>query len=165
MIDQHRAHVRILYEQYLQQMQNRQGVSQQLLFPDVIELTPEEQVCMGQLLANLQFVGFDLMDLGGSSYAVNGIPSGIETSDPVGLLHDLLGRVMEKGSRPEDEIGETIALALAKSAAIPSGKVLPAEEMDHLLASLFSCAESNITPDGRTIISMLTNEELDRRFK
>ena len=164
-IDQHRAHVRILFDQYLSNIRQQQGVSQQVLFPEIVEFTAAEAAVLPSLLEDLRFVGFDLSNLGNDNYAINGLPAGIENLDPVNLVKDIVDRAIETGCAVHEKICEAIALSLAKAAAIRPGKSLSSEEMDHLIASLFSCPDSNLTPDGKTIISMLTDEELERRFK
>lgn len=164
-IDQHRAHVRILFDQYLSNIRQQQGVSQQVLFPEIVEFTAAEAAVVPSLLEDLRFVGFDLSNLGNDNYAINGLPAGIENLDPVNLVKDIVDRAIETGCEVREKICETIALSLAKAAAIHPGKSLSSEEMDHLIASLFSCPDSNLTPDGKTIISMLTDEELEKRFK
>ena len=164
-IDQHRAHVRILFDQYLSNIRQQQGVSQQVLFPEIVEFTAAEAAVLPSLLEDLRFVGFDLSNLGNDNYAINGLPAGIENLDPVNLVKDIVDRAIETGCEVHEKICEAIALSLAKAAAIRPGKSLSLEEMDHLIASLFSCPDSNLTPDGKTIISMLTDEELERRFK
>ena len=155
-IDQHRAHVRILFDQYLSNIRQQQGVSQQVLFPEIVEFTAAEAVVLPSLLEDLRFVGFDLSNLGNDNYAINGLPAGIENLDPVNLVKDIVDRAIETGCEVHEKICEAIALSLAKAAAIRPGKSLSSEEMDHLIASLFSCPDSNLTPDGKTIISMLS---------
>ncbi|MDD6766546.1 MAG: DNA mismatch repair protein MutL, partial [bacterium] len=165
LVDQHRAHVRILYDQYLAQIGQQQGVSQQLLFPEVVEFTTVEAQMLNTLMEDLRFVGFDLSPLGNDAYAVNGLPSGVEQSNPPQLLKEIVHQAIEMGSSVKEEVGATVAFSLAKSAAIRPGKQLSAEEMDHLLSELFSCPDSNLTPDGKTIISILSDDELEKRFK
>ena len=165
LIDQHRAHLRILFEQYSRAIRQKQGASQQVLFPEVVTFTPAEVAILPTLWDDLRFAGFDLSDLGGGSYAINGLPTGIEGIDMVQLLKEIVAHCVELGADAQTLMGDTIAQALAKAAAIPAGKELTSEEMDHLIASLFSCQDSNLTPDGKTILSMLTDEELERRFK
>ena len=165
LIDQHRAHLRILFEQYSRSIRQKQGASQQVLFPEVVTFTPAEVAILPTLWDDLRFAGFDLSDLGGGSYAINGLPAGIEGIDMVQLLKEIVAHCVELGMDANDLLSDTIARSLAKAAAIPVGKELTAEEMDHLIASLFSCQDSNLTPDGKTILSMLTDEELERRFK
>ena len=165
MIDQHRAHLRILFEQYSRAIRQKQGASQQVLFPEVVTFTPAEVAILPALWDDLRFAGFDLSDLGGGSYAINGLPAGIEGMDMVQLLKEIVAHCVDLGTDAQALMGDTIAQALAKAAAIPAGKELTPEEMDHLIASLFSCQDSNLTPDGKTILSMLTDEELERRFR
>ena len=165
LIDQHRAHVRILFDQYIANIRQQRGASQQVLFPEIVEFTAGEAVALPVLLEDMRFIGFDLTDLGNNSYAINGLPAGVENLDPVSLIRNMVDRAIETGCEVQEEICDSLALSLAKAAAIRPGKLLSGEEMDNLLASLFSCQESNLTPDGKTIISKLTDEELEKRFK
>lgn len=165
LIDQHRAHVRILFDQYITNIRQQRGASQQVLFPEIVEFTASEATVLPTLLEDMRFIGFDLTNLGNNSYAINGLPAGVENLDPVSLIRNMVDRVIDTGCEVHEEICDSLALSLAKAAAIRPGKILSGEEMDNLLASLFSCQESNLTPDGKTIISKLTDEELEKRFK
>lgn len=165
LIDQHRAHVRILFDQYITNIRQQKGASQQLLFPEIVEFTAGEAAVLPALLEEMRFIGFDLTHLGSNSYAINGLPAGIENLDTVALVRNMVDRAIETGCEVHEEICESLALSLAKAAAIRPGKKLSTEEMDNLLASLFSCPDSNLTPDGKTIISLLTDDELEKRFK
>ena len=165
LIDQHRAHVRILFDQYITNIRQQRGASQQVLFPEIVEFTAGEATVLPTLLEDMRFIGFDLTNLGNNSYAINGLPAGVENLDPVSLIRNMVDRVIDPGCEVHEEICDSLALSLAKAAAIRPGKILSGEEMDNLLASLFSCQESNLTPDGKTIISKLTDEELEKRFK
>ena len=165
LIDQHRAHVRILFDQYITNIRQQRGASQQVLFPEIVEFTAGEATVLPTLLEDMRFIGFDLTNLGNNSYAINGLPAGVENLDPVSLIRNMVDRVIDTGCEVHEGICDSLALSLAKAAAIRPGKILSGEEMDNLLASLFSCQESNLTPDGKTIISKLTDEELEKRFK
>lgn len=165
LIDQHRAHVRILFDQYITNIRQQRGASQQVLFPEIVEFTASEATVLPTLLEDMRFIGFDLTNLGNNSYAINGLPAGVENLDPVSLIRNMVDRVIDTSCEVHEEICDSLALSLAKAAAIRPGKILSGEEMDNLLASLFSCQESNLTPDGKTIISKLTDEELEKRFK
>lgn len=165
LIDQHRAHIRILFEQYLSNIRQQQGVSQQILFPEIVEFTAEEAAVLPMLAEELRFAGFDLSNLGNDNYAINGLPAGIENLNPVQLIKDMVDRALETGCKAQEEICEILALALAKAAAIPAGKPLSPDEMDHLIASLFSCSDPHLTPEGKTILSLLADDELDKRFR
>lgn len=164
-IDQHRAHVRVLFDQYLTNIRNQQGVSQQLLFPEIITFTPAEAILVPSLLEDLRYIGFDLSNLGNNSYVINGLPSGVENLDPVALVKDAVSRAIDTGCQVHEEICDALALSLAKAAAIRPGQSLSSEEMDNLIASLFSSSSSSYTPDGKVILSKLTDDELDKRFK
>ncbi len=164
LIDQHRAHVRILYDRYLGQLLHQQATTQQVLFPEIITFTPAEMAFLPSLQKDLLSLGFDLSDLGNGSYAINGLPAEVTALHPVHLLKDMISRVLDTGARVEEEMERALALSLAELAAIPAGKRLSPEEMEDLLASLFSCPDSNLTPDGKTIVSILTEDELRRRF-
>jgi len=164
-IDQHRAHIRVLYDHYMERTRQQQGVSQQLLFPEIVEFTPAEASVVPVLLDDLRYIGFDLSDLGQGSYAVNGVPPGIENLDPVNLLKEMVARSIDTGCEVQEEISHALSLSLAKAAAIPVGKSLTLEERDHLIASLFSATDSHLTPDGKTILTILTDDELGKRFR
>ena len=163
LIDQYRAHMRILFDQYMMQIAQKQGASQQLLFPELIELTPAEAQIMPSLISDLAYMGFDLNHLGNTSYSVNGLPAGLSV-DAVSLLHDILHKVMEEENDSPEDVSRNLALSLAKQAAIKPGKLLSDDEIENLLASLFSTTDSFLTPDGKNIISILSDDELIRRF-
>lgn len=97
LIDQHRAHVRVLFDRYMSQIRQKQGVSQGVLFPEIIQLPASEAAVLESILEDLSAVGFDLSPLGGGSYAINGIPSGIEGLNPVELVRNMVHTAMEKG--------------------------------------------------------------------
>lgn len=164
-IDQHRAHIRVLFERYLSQLKQRQGVSQGMLFPDILQLPASEAAIFDSITDDLTAIGFDVSNLGGGSYAINGIPAGIEGLDPVTLLRNMLHTAMEKGSDVKEEIQTTLALSLARAAAIVYGQVLSAEEMRNLVDSLFACSTPNHTPDGYTILATVKEEDIERLFR
>ncbi len=129
-IDQQRAHIRILYDQYLEQITRRQGASQGMLFPDIVQFPVSEVPVLQEIMEDLSYLGFELTDLGGGSYAINGIPSGIEGLNPVELIQSMVHTAMEKGGKVKEEVQSNLALTLAKAAAIVPGQVLTNEEMN-----------------------------------
>jgi DNA mismatch repair protein MutL len=146
-------------------MQQKQGFSQGTLFPEIISFTPAQATILPFLLDDLAYMGFDLADLGNNSYSINGIPSGLETADVVDILQNMTDKVLETGCEVKEEITETMALTLAKKAAIPSGKILSEEEATGLIARLFASSSPNYTPDGKSIITVFSDDELQKRFK
>lgn len=164
-IDQQRAHIRILYDQYLEQITRRQGASQGMLFPDIVQFPVSEVPVLQEIMEDLSYLGFELTDLGGGSYAINGIPSGIEGLNPVELIQSMVHTAMEKGGKVKEEVQSNLALTLAKAAAIVPGQVLTNEEMNGLVDGLFAVATPNYTPDGKTVLSVLQEDELEKLFR
>ncbi len=165
LIDQHRAHIRVLFDTYLQQIKQKHGTSQGVLFPDVVYFPASEQAILHAILGDLSAIGFELTDLGGGSYAINGIPAGIEGLNPAELIKNMVNTAMEKGNDVKEEIQNTLALTLAKAAAIVYGQVLSNEEIVKLVDSLFACPMPNYTPDGKVVLSVITEEEIEKLFK
>lgn len=164
LIDQHRAHTRILYEKYLGQIGSRSGVSQQVLFPEMVSFTPSETVLLQAMLPDLESLGFELSPLGGGSYSVNGVPAGLDGVDYVRLLKDMVAEHADTGTPASDEISRSLALRLALSAAVPYGQVLSNSEMESIVNELFTCSNVNYTPDGKPIVAMLKQQDLERLF-
>lgn len=164
-IDQQRAHIRILYDKYLDQIARRQGVSQGMLFPDIVQFPLSEVAILQEIMDDLSFLGFELTDLGGGSYAINGVPSGIEGLNPIELIQNMVHTAMEKSGKVKEEVQSMLALTLAKAAAIVPGQVLSNEEMNSLVDGLFAVATPNYTPDGKTVLSVINEEDLEKLFK
>jgi len=164
-IDQYRAHVRILYEQYISNIKLRKSVSQQMLFPETVEFTPAEAALIPALINEIQWLGFDISPIGNNCYSINAMPSGVRDRNPVILLKEIVYSVIEAEKSQQREKAELLALSLAKSAAIRPGKSLSVEEAEAIVASLFSLESNNLTPDGKTIMLVLTDDELSKRFK
>lgn len=164
LIDQHRAHIRVLFERYMSQIRQKQGVSQGVLFPEIVQLPASEAAVLESILEDFSAVGFELTPLGGGSYAINGIPSGIEGLNPVELVRNMVHTAIEKGSDVKEEVQTMLALTLAKAAAIVYGQVLSNEEMVNLVDSLFACPTPNYTPDGRTVLSTIKEEDIEKLF-
>ena len=164
LINQHRAHAAVLYAQFLEQLTHTQGAMQQLLFPEVLTLTQEEMVLMAQLLPDLKAIGFDLEQLSPDSYSVNGIPAQLANQSAMPVLQHILQQVHERGADTQAEWREQIALSLAETAAIPTGKNLTEPEMRDLVTRLVQLTNYRRTADGKTIVSLLTDEEINKRF-
>lgn len=164
-IDQHRAHVRILFDKYLMQIRGRKGVSQRLLFPEMVELTKDEASVLTEITEDLQALGFELSFMGENSYAVQGVPSELKSVDFVALIRSMIDDSMETGSDVKEKVYESLALSMARFTAITSGKQLSEEEMVLLVNQLFACPAPNHTPDGNVIISVLSDDEIERKFR
>lgn len=163
-IDQYRAHVRILYDRYMQQMKSSGHTSQKMLFPEVVQFPPSDIVMLQKVMPEMEHLGFELSDLGGGSYAVNGIPSGIEGVRVDALIKDMVSSVLEGGALDTDGINHSLALSLARSAAIPQGQVLSNDEMESVVNELFATSNVNYTPDGKTILYILKQQEIEQKL-
>lgn len=160
-IDQYRAHVRILYEKYLRQLEQKKGDSQKVLFPEVIQLAADEAVVLETVINEMGDMGFELNTLGGNSFAVNAIPSGLEGINVERLIHDMLASAKEKGAGVKESVNHKLALSLARHAAVPQGQVLSNQEMESIVNELFACENVNYTPDGKNVLCILKQQEID----
>ncbi|MGL5317923.1 MAG: DNA mismatch repair endonuclease MutL [Bacteroidales bacterium] len=164
LIDQHRAHILISYEENLERITSQQTTSQRVLFPEIIEFTPAESAFIPEIIEELFHLGFDMSDLGGNSFSINGIPGDIKRSKVRETLIDLVHTAQEKVGAPQEEIQKMLALSFARSTAIPYGKSLTQEEMQSLVDRLFGCQVHNYTPDGKKIIVVFDANEIDKKF-
>lgn len=161
-IDQHRADVRIKYEKYLAGIvAGRSQSSQRLLFPEIAHFSPSQAVMLGKLLPELSKMGFDIADMGHGSYAVNAVPAGIEGMDYSSLLDNMISDAGENVGGAVDEIDRALALSMARRAALPQGQVLDNAGMEDIVNRLFACPNVNYTPDGKRILCILPQREID----
>ncbi|MDU1904491.1 MAG: DNA mismatch repair endonuclease MutL [Dysgonomonas sp.] len=165
MIDQRRAHIRILFDQFLQNIQQKKGISQRTLFPEIIEFSASEAAMIPYLTEEMEAVGFDLSNLGNNSYAINGIPSELDNINPVELIHNMVTKSIESGSDVKDEIQESLALSMAYAGAINYGQKLSEEEVSNMINRLFASSSHKYTPDGKLIISLIEDYEIDKKFR
>lgn len=163
-IDQHRAHIRILFEEYLRQLSSHKAHSQKVLFPEVVQFTISDKLIIDRILPEMAEMGFQLDSLGGDSYAVNGVPAGIEGLNAVSLIQDMVASAAESGASVKEDIDRTLALSLARNAAIPQGQVLTNSEMDNLVNELFTCENVNYTPSGEPIIAVMKQLDIEHLF-
>jgi DNA mismatch repair protein MutL len=164
LIDQHRAHVAVLYQRFLERLSSRQGTSQSVLFPETIELAPSDQPILESILPELQHLGFDLDSLGGSTYAVNGLPAEVNGGDTQELLRQMVDTARQHEGGVRDELDRALALKMAEAEAIRYGHTMSLEEMRHLVSQLLELPMPGYTPDGKTIITLLSQDELAAKF-
>ena len=163
-IDQHRAHVRILFDRYISRVHSGTMSSQTILFPGTLHLSAAQGVALQELLPEMEKMGFALSPLSGNDWAVNAIPAGLDGVDATAMVHQILESVENGGVPVKKRIIDHLALTVARSAAIPVGRQLMQEEMDRLVADLLRLPEPNYTPDGKTIITVIPMDRINKLF-
>jgi DNA mismatch repair protein MutL len=165
LIDQKRAHERILFEKYLDCLNNNRSVSQVDLFPVTQEMNPSDLFILKDIEGELSVLGFRLQYPDSKSVTILGRPSGTEDSDAREMLEILLESYKNSLSDPSTGEKEKVAAAMAGASAIPYGKRLSQDEMENLFDTLFACKSPNYSPGGKPVISIFALEEIDKRFK
>lgn len=161
-IDQHRAHIRILFDK-LKEQKGLQGNTQKVLFPEISELTPSEVIVYEKISDTLTQMGFEIINLGGGSYSVNGIPADLKDVNPSRLFQDILESASNGSIDLKQEMYHDICLTLARSSACPYGQVLSNAEMEDIINRLFACENPNYTPDGKAIMNIIPQSQIEIR--
>lgn len=161
-IDQQRADIRVRYERYLAMASSRAVESQRVLFPEVVQFPPSDGVLLAKILPELASMGFELSDLGHNSYAINGVPVGLDGINHVDLLTSMVADAVEKGSVSNEEVSHALAFSMARSAAVPQGQVLSNAEMENIVNELFACSNVNYTPDGKPVLCILPQRDIEQ---
>lgn len=161
-IDQHRAHKRILYDSYLAKVKERDMVCQNTMFPEIVELSPAQNAVLADIAPSLEDLGFAISPLGDNSWSITGIPSMLGGANPRDLLLGMIESVTETGEELASSLQERIALSMARSSAIKRGQVLSATEMDKLISDLFRLSTPARTPDGKTVFTIVNIEDISK---
>ena len=165
LISQQAAHERILYERFLQQLQNHSGVSQQSLFPQSVTLNSSDFELLKELLSDIRALGFDIREFGKNSVVVEGIPADLNNVAEHELLEQLLEGFKNNQAILKLDKRDSLARSLARNAAIKAGTSLSLEEMNLLIDQLFACQMPNLALNGKPVISTFTLNELFERFE
>ena len=161
-IDQHRAHIRVLYDRFMANAKSHAAASQGLLFPEMFQLSASDAVVFEELKPRFAALGFDLSDMGRGAIAVQGVPSGMEGQDYERLITDMIADIRINPTHEEDRQLESLALAMANKAAIPTGRRLSENEMQELVRSLKACTMPSRTPDAKTVYIIRSAQEISR---
>jgi DNA mismatch repair protein MutL len=165
LISQQAAHERILYERFLQQLQNHSGVSQQSLFPQSVTLNSSDFELLRELLPDIRGLGFDIREFGKNTVVVEGIPADINNANEHELLEQLLEGFKNNLTILKLDKRDNLARSLARNAAIKTGVKLSLEEMNQLVDQLFACQMPNLALNGKPVITTFTLNELAERFE
>jgi len=163
-VDQRRAHERILFEELMASLKGHKIASQQLLFPTEVSLGRSEIVLLQSMEKDLELLGVQIGAFNEDHVVVQGLPPQAEESG----AEDLICGLLEAEKNSADELGtvrqEKLAARMAKSMAIPMGKKLGTEEMNDIIDRLFACDMPYYTASGKPTVITFSLEELDKRF-
>lgn len=163
-IDQKRAHERILFEHYMEKLQENRGITQRSLFPLVLQMGQDNYIHLQGLVEELEALGFMLEFHDNFEIRVTGTPSDMGSVDVKILLEEIIAAVFDEEQDLNSDRREKIACKMAQAAAIPYGKPLSPEELKSMVDKLFASALPNYSPTGKTVISIIKLEELDKNF-
>jgi DNA mismatch repair protein MutL len=161
-IDQKKAHERILFENYLRNMAMNKAVTQRSLYPDKLDLNHEDYLLVQDLMDDLQIIGFDISDLGSNTIVVNGLPELASEHSAAELIEQLLEEYKQTQNSIEGTLKERVAASLAIASAIPSGKFLGQTEMQSLVDELFACENPNYSPSGKKTLTIINITDLEK---
>lgn len=163
-INQHRAHYAILYQKLMLQMVDGKGLKQQVLFPEELHLSADEDVLFRSIMKELEYVGFEFDQYARNAYSVTAVPVQFGEKSALPILKDILAEVKTVGTPVREQWQKRIATILAEEMAIPYGRHLSELECRDIVQQLFKIPNYRIAPDGKTILFLLTNEEIKKRF-
>ena len=159
-VDQHRAHVRILYDRYIEMSHLNAFAAQRCMFPEILQLSPAQNAVMTAIIDELTTLGFDLASLGDNSWSINGYPAVLADANVREILLGMVENVTETGEDLDAGLRDRIALSMARGAAIKRGRALTSDEMDMILSDLFKLSSPARTPDGHTVFTIVTIDEI-----
>ena len=163
-IHQHRAHERILFEEFLQHITVHQAVSQQLLFPVIVDVTKEELAFLNDIKSVLEHTGFVFSKLESEAIEISGIPAAIKNEQVTFIISDLLACIDENAIEDASLHATLVAKSMAKSIAIKSGKPLTKQEQEDIVNRLFACKEPTVTPTNKSIFITYSTNDFDKKL-
>jgi DNA mismatch repair protein MutL len=163
-IDQNRAHERILYEEFLRKTTVNEAVSQQLLFPLQLKFSKSDNTILKELQQALETTGFVFSAFTDENIELTGVPVGVKESEVHIVFEQLIHDIEHEVPDVNFSVSDLLSKSLAKSLAIKNGKKLEREEQEHIINTLFSCKEPSISPANKTVFTTLKVEELDKKF-
>ncbi|MFV0376847.1 MAG: DNA mismatch repair endonuclease MutL [Mangrovibacterium sp.] len=164
-IDQKRAHERILFESFMAMLAQQQMASQQLLFPFSLELNAADAELLREVLADLKQLGFDVKEAANSQFVINGIPGILESNSPTEIIEGLLDDLKSTATDMHEQARERVAQSLAVASAIAYGQVLKTEELNQLIDQLFACSTPNFSPSGKQVLTIMPVEQFEKLLK
>mgnify|MGYP006164920685 FL=1 len=163
-IDQNKAHQRILYEQFLTNITVQQASSQQLLFPLELYFSHEEMAFVKELQPSLESTGFVFGTNGSDNIQISGIPIHIQESEVGIVFEELIAQLQNELPENNFSLFDGVAKSMAKSIAVKTGTYLTELEQENLVNSLFACKEPNVSPFNKPTFITISVEDLDKKF-
>jgi len=164
-IDQRRAHQRILYEQFMITLTNEAAVSQQLLFPQTLEMNSSDAALLCSMLDDLHAIGIDIREFGPDTFIINGFPNYLDEMNAKGIIETMLERCKNSAADLKENAREQIAISLAIASSVNYGQQLSSEEAASLIDSLFACQTPNYSPTGKPVLEIIKMEEIEKRMR
>ncbi len=164
-IDQKRAHERILFENFMAVIESNETVSQQQLFPHTFDLNAADAELLRSVLDDLKALGFDIRDFGNNSFIINGTPGMLDNSSPLSVIETLLEDMKSSASDLKEKAREKVAASLARASAISYGYNLKQEEINQLIDQLFACSTPNFSPTGKQVLTIVPIAHFEKLLK
>lgn len=163
-IDQKRAHERILFEQYLKSLQDSRVDSQRNMFPHTFQMGVEEYMTLKEISEDLQYLGFDIADLGNNTISINGYPSDVKASETENTIQQIIRDFRSRPLNLKESAREKLAASFSHAMAVPYGKKFGNEEMKSLVDRLFACDNPGFSPDGNRVLYIYPINEIEKKF-
>ncbi len=164
LIDQHAAHERVLYEQFLAEWEQQKVVSQGLVTATAVQLPPSQAALLEDNLPLLRSLGFEIEPFGPHTFQIRSVPAVVARMDPAAALRAVVDD-LEEGSTPlQGKVEARIVLRVCKSAAVKAGQTLSRAEMEALVQALEECESPHTCPHGRPTLIHLSVAQLAREF-
>jgi DNA mismatch repair protein MutL len=163
-IDQKRAHERILFEKFMEVLKSESVASQQQLFPQTIEMNAADAALLKDILDDLMSLGFDIREFGKNTFVINGTPGVLDVSSPEIIVEKLLEEYKNSPVDARAKAKEQVAISLAKASALDYGTDLEQQEIDHLIDNLFACSTPNYSPEGKKVLTIQALDDIEKMF-
>jgi len=165
LIDQHAAHVRVLFEKYIHSMAGKVMPTQQSLFPKTINLSANDAQILNEILKDVQAFGFDIQSFGENAFVIHGLPADLLNVDEQNVIEKLLEQYKLNQSELNIDKRTSLAQCLAQQTAVQTGQILEKKEMKKLIDELFGCEVPYLSPNGALTFITIGLDELEQQFK